>query len=143
MEAKRIARFKQKTDGVFAIGLEYLMSNYWMEGIQMRAIAFIVLLTTTLNCHAEEVLVGYGVGAQGCGKYIEQRRTPNHYYDALITSWFYGLASGHNIYSTSSQIKQEIDAETVLAYLDKQCRDFPLSSISVGADKLIKTYQKK
>ena len=109
----------------------------------MRAIAFFVLLITALICHTQEVLVGYGLGVQGCGKYIEERRTPNHNYDALITSWFYGFASGHNFYSSTSQIKQEVDSETVLAYLDKQCRDYPLSSISVGADKLIKTYRKE
>ncbi|MEQ1599139.1 MAG: hypothetical protein ABL880_07215 [Methylotenera sp.] len=108
----------------------------------MRAFAILVSLITVSICNAQEKVVGYGVGAQGCGKYIEQRRTPNNYYDSLIATWFYGFASGHNFYASTSQINREVDSETVLAYLDKYCRDYPLASVSVGANELINIYAK-
>lgn len=109
----------------------------------MRTIAFIAMLIITLNCHAEEPFLVYGVGVQSCGQYIEQRRTPDTTYNALIATWFFGFASGHNFFSKRPKLTQRMDAETILVYLDKECRDNPLSSVGVGAINLIKTYEKE
>ena len=85
---------------------------------------------------------GYGLGVQGCGKYLDQRRVPNRSYDDLVGSWFYGFISAYNYYGPRPQVGKEVDQETVLAYLDKYCRDAPLASVGAGALQLVKTFAK-
>lgn len=114
-----------------------------MKEIRMQAIALCAVLLINSICHAQEVMIGYGEGAQGCGKYIQERRTLNHYYDTLISTWFYGFVSGHNFYRGTPQMKRDVDSDTILAYLDKYCSDHPLASVSLGANELIKTYTKQ
>lgn len=91
---------------------------------------------------AQEPWAGYGVGAQGCGKFIEQRRSPNKYYDNLVGAWFYGFVTAYNYYGTTPQVKATIEQETVLAYFDKYCRDSPLASLSSGAVELVRNLGK-
>jgi hypothetical protein len=92
--------------------------------------------------NAQEAWAGYGVGAQGCGTYLEQRRRPNKSYDDLVGSWFYGFISAYNYYGPKPQIGKDVNQDTVLAYLDKYCRDAPLASVAVGTLELVKTYVK-
>jgi hypothetical protein len=106
-----------------------------------RSIAPLLLLLC-VSSHAQEPWAGYGVGAQGCGKYIEQRRTPNKYYDDLVGMWFYGFITAYNYYGNTPQVKRNVEQETVLAFLDKYCREAPLASVSAGALELVKTYAK-
>lgn len=107
----------------------------------MRSVA-IALCMCLGSASAQEALVGYGAGAQGCGKYIENRRTPDTYYDGQVASWFYGFVSAYNFYGRTGQIKRTLDQATVLAYFDKYCRENPLSSMSIGATELVKVYAK-
>lgn len=102
----------------------------------------LALLLTCGTASSQQHWTGYGLGAQGCGKYIEQRRTPNKSYDSFVGQWFYGFLSAYNYYGPSPQVTREVDQETVLAYLDKYCRENPLASTSVGALELVKTYTK-
>ena len=103
---------------------------------------FLVLSLVAAQAHSNDALTAYGVGAQGCGKYIEQRRTPNKYYDNLVGAWFSGFLSAYNYYGTTPQVQATLDQDTVLAYFDKYCRDAPLASISLGAVQLTKAYVK-
>lgn len=114
-----------------------------MKNFSTTAIALFAVLLNNPICNAQEVMIGYGEGALGCGKYIQERRTVNYHYDALISSWFYGFASGHNFYRGIPQLKRDVDTETVLAYLDKYCSDHPLATVSLGADELIKAFTKQ
>jgi hypothetical protein len=108
----------------------------------MRPAIAALLLVVSASSLAQEPWAGYGVGAQGCGKYIEQRRTPNKHYDSLVGMWFYGFITAHNYYATSPQVKATIEQETALAFFDKYCRENPLAALSVGALELVKTYAK-
>jgi hypothetical protein len=108
----------------------------------MRPLIAALLLLASAPSSAQEAWVGYGVGAQGCGKYIEQRRTPNKYYDSLVGAWFYGFITAYNYYGNTPQVKRNVEQETVLAFLDKYCREAPLASVSAGALELVKTYAK-
>ena len=100
------------------------------------------LLLVCVASSAQEPWAGYGVGAQSCGKYIEQRRTPNKYYDDLVSMWFFGFISAYNYYGAAPQVKRSVEQETVLAFLDKHCRESPLASVASGALELVKTYAK-
>lgn len=111
----------------------------------------IVALVTLVSSSAfgqeqQEQWMGHGVGAQGCGKYIEQRRRQNEHYDDLVGAWFYGFVSAYNYFGTGpgmGQIKgRNIEKETVLAYFDKFCREAPLASVAAGALELVEIYSK-
>jgi len=109
----------------------------------MRRLALaLVMLLVAPSAGAEDAWFGAGIGSQGCGKYVEFRRVPNKHFDDLVGSWFYGFLTARNYYGKQPQIKEGLDQSTVLAYLDKYCRDAPLASISVGALELVKTFEK-
>lgn len=105
-----------------------------------------LLLTSNLSnsgvVDAQEAWGSYGLGAQGCGTYIEQRRRPNRSYDDLVGSWFSGFISAYNYYGPKPQVGRDVNQDTVLAYLDKYCRDAPLASVAAGALELVKAYAK-
>ena len=46
----------------------------------------------------------------------------------MIVNWVYGYFSGFNKTSSRSQQNVSIAPETVLAYMDKFCRDNPLKN---------------
>lgn len=89
-----------------------------------------------------EGVVAFGVGGLGCGEYIQNRRTPNADYDAEIIEWAYGFVSAHNFYAAGPQVKRDLPGSTILAYLDKYCRESPLATTGLGLTKLIATYAK-
>ena len=110
--------------------------------MQKIVVYLLLLLASTSTSYAQEAWTGNGIGMQGCGQYIENRRTPNQRYDNEMAEWFYGFLTGRNYYSSSPQIKRSIEASTVLAYLDKYCRENPLASVGAGALELVKVYAK-
>ncbi len=87
-------------------------------------------------------MLGVGVGAGGCGEYLQNRRTPNRAFDQVVVEWAYGFISAHNFYVPKPQVKGSIEGATILAYLDKFCREAPLASASVGVSELIQTLTK-
>ena len=103
---------------------------------------WITLLLLSTSGTAQDRWAGYGMGAQGCGKYVENRRTPNRTYDNYIGQWFFGFVTAFNYYGPNPQVTREIEQDTVLAYLDKYCRENPMAGTSAGALELIKTFVK-
>lgn len=89
-----------------------------------------------------EPLMGLGFGAESCGTYVENRRVPDKLYDSQIFTWLSGYVSAYNRYSGKSQVKRALNYDSVLVYLDKYCREHPISSISIGIDELIDIYSR-
>ena len=113
------------------------------KGFTMRFRALAIFATLgAFSANAREPWGGYGLGAEGCGTYVEQRRVPDKAYDNFMVSWFFGFVSAYN-YWAAPQVEGEVDQDTVLAYLDKYCRDAPLASVSAGALELAKTLSKR
>lgn len=83
--------------------------------------------------------LGYGDGMKSCGRYLEDRRIGVG--DSTTVEWFFGFVSAYNYYSPK-QIKPSFEGVTVLAYLDKHCRNSPLSTLAVGMQELIKVQSK-
>jgi hypothetical protein len=110
---------------------------------QAAVLVSLVLITkATLAAPPGEGLLGVGVGAAGCGEYLQNRRTPNRAFDQVVVEWAYGYISGYNRYSPKPQIKVNVEGPTILAYLDKYCREAPLASTSAGVSELIGTLAK-
>jgi hypothetical protein len=79
----------------------------------------------------------YGVGSHTCGTYLDNRaKVPNA--GQIYATWVYGLISGHNLFTSGSQIRRDqIEEAAIVAYLDKACREEPFSSVVTGSFKLM------
>lgn len=52
-------------------------------------------------------------------------------------AWAAGFISGYNYFNESTQVVRELSRETILAYIDKHCRDNPLNNITHAVMHLI------
>ena len=70
-----------------------------------------------------------------CGVYLADRKDGIR--DALYADWVAGFMSSYNMFSSHPQVSPIPDQPTTLAYLDKYCRENPLSYVSAGVMNLI------
>jgi len=72
-----------------------------------------------------------GLGARECGEYLEYRQKEHNNYEGATAranaEWALGYITGYD--SAKSGKQQNIPVTTVIAYLDKFCRDQPLSHV--------------
>ena len=113
-----------------------------MKSLRLALATLSMVAATSSAAPPDEGVVGYGVGGQGCGSYIENRRKPNQTYDNQIVEWTFGFISAYNLYLLNEpQVKRTLSGLTILAYLDKYCRETPLATTGLGVTELIKTYK--
>lgn len=86
---------------------------------------------------AQRVGAIHGAGSTDCGDYLEDRAKGNGGLDATYFSWALGYMSAYNIYSQYPQISPLPGSSTILAYLDKHCRDQPLTLVATGVIYMI------
>ena len=102
-----------------------------------RYIAVAVVLLMMSNAIAQRESEVGGAGTVSCGVYLQDRRTDNRI-DIQYVQWFWGYVSAYNFFSQHAQISRtRISGETILAYLDKYCRDNPLQFVVEGGDAMI------
>jgi hypothetical protein len=81
-----------------------------------------------------------GAGAFSCGKYLAERANNNAVGSNMLGSWIQGFLSGLNVAKTISEPEKKMvilpDFESILAYMDKYCRENPLSSVYLGSATL-------
>lgn len=75
-----------------------------------------------------------GAGNFGCGEFLSDKASNRGMYD--YAQWVSGFASAYNLFSTHPQINQP-DHLTVVAFLEKYCRDNPLHQVNRAAFKMI------
>ncbi len=76
-----------------------------------------------------------GVGVNSCGRYLELRSTAMSGIDTVMVTWSQGFLVGMSIAGVAMQKKQPIDIPepaTLVAYVDKFCRDNPLKKVWEG-----------
>ena len=107
--------------------------------IAVVACAFVVSATAQPNQSA----VIAGPGAASCGLYIEGRALPSAGSRGSINDmtvlWIQGFLSGMNAYRSVSKHGEMVllpDAPSLLAYMDKYCRENPLKSVVQGASAM-------
>ena len=98
------------------------------------AIAFL----GAFQAHAQRAGGMYSLGNKNCGDYLEDMKDPTsgEYYAV----WTWGFLSAYNIYGTRPQVQGNVSKGTILAYLDKHCRNEPLSHVITGVSKLAKEW---
>jgi hypothetical protein len=100
----------------------------------------IALKANMRNVFVPGPLTTYGAGNSTCGAYLKSRRAVDEQADTQYVQWAWGFVTGFNATSMDKSFKERLDAETVLAYLDKYCRDNPVSSARLGISQLIKDH---
>jgi hypothetical protein len=77
----------------------------------------------------------HGLGATECSEYLAYRQKENTNYNGATArtsaEWALGYISGYNS-ATYEILTHNIPVTTVVAYLDKFCRDQPLSNVSAA-----------
>jgi hypothetical protein len=102
----------------------------------MRAFVFAILFgLSCTQAHAQRTGAIRGAGNFGCGEYLEDRKK-GATQDPITITWVWGYLSAYNHFSTHKSVDLP-DGPTVLAYMDKHCRDNPLSAISGGTLALL------
>jgi hypothetical protein len=109
------------------------------------ALAVTALAVTQSARAADEQYTVAGAGAVSCGKWIETRAFQNSDLDNLLVAWVQGFLSGLNA-QRFALTKQEMavipDPPTLLAYVDKFCRENPLQTGYAAAISLYREIQK-
>lgn len=85
-----------------------------------------------------------GVGANRCASYLESRQKIDKgsfdgQFANVVVEWVRGFATGYNVgmMDVGKQRTTALPSSTVIAYLDKFCRDEPLRPILTGANCLL------
>lgn len=108
-----------------------------MRASAVILIAACVLLSFPCTGQSAETQVLSGAGTTSCGKYLA--RGEDKTFDRLFVSWAQGFLSGMNM-ATYRLINTPFlalpDGDSIIAYLDKYCRDNPLKSPVEGAIQL-------
>lgn len=110
----------------------------------MRLILAFVLLWNFSAFAAERFSV-YGLGTNSCGKYLADRQNDGNKFDTVVAAqysdWVRGFISGYNAGTTGKQVAtEELSRPTIVAYLDKYCRDNPLNYVMSGVTCLRANY---
>jgi len=99
----------------------------------MKTLAAILLLVASASSFAQASVLVYEEAR--CGAYLEVRRSGGAANGSA--SYVRGLITGHNIYGNAKQVDADLPDATVHAYLEKYCRDNPLSAVLNAATRLV------
>lgn len=104
--------------------------------------AFCLLVTTCLFVSAPQAADYFlqGAGAASCGQYLEGRSKQSAVINDMFENWLQGYLSGVNVTRAStkrSELRKLPDGASMLAYLDKYCREAPLKDVWLGAEAML------
>ena len=106
----------------------------------LNTFTFALAIFAATECHAqgsnETVLIGVGTGS--CGQYLQLRAAHSPKFNDSFEGWISGFVSGtnHARFTITRSLKLLPDGPSMLAYVDKFCRENPLKTVFNGADAL-------
>jgi hypothetical protein len=92
-----------------------------------------------MSASASEEQAIASVGASSCGLWIEARESKEEGLNNFIGSWLQGFLSGMNTqrhFDTRKRMAAIPDSGTLIAYVDKYCRDNPLKTVYQASTRL-------
>ena len=98
--------------------------------ISLLASALMVL--SSGNIQAEPKYAIAGIGATSCGQYLKPPTSTKESSDIVMVTWIQGYLSGSNtqrFITDSTTMKKQPDGESLIAFVDKFCRDNPLKTV--------------
>ena len=110
------------------------------------AVVATVLWIPALNAADSDRFPIAGVGAFPCGIWQEFRKVDQHFFEMTSVSWLQGFLSAMNLERANTKDLDPVlipEPPTLIAYIDKYCRDNPLNSALDGAKALYQDLQKR
>lgn len=127
----------------FTTPMPLQMNSYTPRLLTVSAVALLVTLASYAT--AQSMIPGIPgpiratsvthAGTETCGRYLQTRANGGKTSD--YEAWIYGYLAAYNAFSTYLVVRAPRDSPTMLAYLDKHCRDRPLDILAGGAMALI------
>lgn len=105
-------------------------------------LALSLALYSTVS-QAETKFVISGAGTTSCGKFITPAKGTKEISDALMATWLQGYLSGTNtqrFIDSHTPMKPQPDGESIVAFVEKYCRDNPLKTVYDAAIQLDQSY---
>lgn len=112
-----------------------------MRPIYLCTVSFL-LCTVPISLLSAERRVFSGAGMSSCGEWLEHRQMNSEGVNSSLTSWVQGLLSGLNFAraAAAADFSKALvilpDAPSMLAYVDKFCRENPLETPFAGSIRL-------
>lgn len=107
----------------------------------IKAIATASLFAVCLSASAQRSGLTAGIGVSECGQYLRHRQMDKQDYDADQTAiyavWVHGFFSAYNTMSNLPPMRSIPERPTIIAHLDKYCRDNPTHTVYAGTICLI------
>lgn len=116
-----------------------------VDRVKKSGIAVISLLTI-LNADVSQASSRYaiaGIGSTSCGQYLKPPSSTKEISDIIMVTWIQGYLSGTNtqrLINTKTEMKLQPDSESIVAFVDKFCRDNPLKTVYEATISLDLTY---
>ncbi len=109
-----------------------------MKHFKTTAACLLVFAASALHAQGSKETVLVGVGTGSCGQYLQLRAAQNQHFNDSLEGWISGFASGmnHARFMITRNLKLLPDGASMLAYVDKFCRENPLKSVFNGADAM-------
>lgn len=107
----------------------------------IRALLIAIAAVSAMRVHADAVTLLAPETALSCGKWLEVRKQSNQR-SWNAESWMTGYASGLAV-GTSRNFLRQTDTASILYWIDKYCREFPLSNPLAGVKNLSDEIQRK
>jgi hypothetical protein len=118
--------------------MHMLQSIFFKNKLHARLAATLAAcLSLGTPVQAQRIALIAGAGTTGCGDYLAFRKRDSRAIDSTFQSFLNGYISGYNQFSPNAQIAHIPSPATLLAFVDKYCRDNPLSPVKYAADALI------
>ena len=107
----------------------------------IRALLIAIAAVSAMGVHADGVAVLVPETVRSCGKWLEVRKQSNQK-SWQAESWLTGFASGLAVGSDRDFLRRT-DEASILYWIDKYCRESPLSSPTAGVKILSNELQRK
>lgn len=99
---------------------------------RLAILAPIVMSIFSLTAQAEPKYAVAGMGATSCGQYLKPPGSTKDASDIVVMTWVQGYLSGSNtqrFITDKTVMKKQPGGETIIAFVDKFCRDNPLKTV--------------
>ena len=103
----------------------------------LRSAALAAMFLACSNAHADNTWV-MGMGAVSCGKLLQYDRQQLEGSVLQAVTWAQGFLTAQNYASTAAggHNLPQVDAQSIRAFLVKDCRDHPLDDVSDSTIRL-------
>lgn len=109
-----------------------------------KCISLLVLAATLFSPASYAGFTVYGPGGQSCGLWLEERKSDDRG-NLYTRAWLAGYVTGVilALSGDDSEKYRKTDLSSMVAFIDKWCRENPLETVHEGANNLVWNLERK